>query len=161
MERILCGERMPLTSGLRGVGPVVSSAPRHWADTSSLLREGETCWRAGTATRATLLVDGEEYFSILRQALLQARKQILIAGWDFDSRTLLRPAHGEQQDGAPLQLGELLGHLRRTRPGLQIHVARWNYHWMYRADREPGTREQLECRGIHFYEYTDHPLTAC
>jgi phospholipase D1/2 len=137
------------------------SALGHQADTCSLLREGATCWRAGTATRATLLVDGEEYFSVLRRALLSARQQILIAGWDFDSSILLPPAPGQPADGAPLRLGELLGYLLRTRPGLQIHVARWDYHWWYRADREADTREQLATRGVHFYECSDHPLTAC
>jgi phospholipase D1/2 len=137
------------------------SAFGHQADTCSLLRDGETCWRAGTATRATLLVDGAEYFAVLRQALLQAREQILIAGWDFDSRILLPPAPGEEPGEAPLQLGELLGYLVRTRPGLQIQVARWDYHWMYRADREADTREQLTRRGVHFYEYSDHPWAAC
>jgi phospholipase D1/2 len=126
-----------------------------------LLREGATCWRADTATRATLLVDAQEYFSMLRRALLQAREQILIAGWDFDSRILLPPAPGEPSDDAPLTLGELLGYLVRTRPGLKIHVARWDYHWVYRADRERDTREQLERRGVCFYEYRDHPLTGC
>ena len=137
------------------------SALGHRPDTYSLLRERETCWRVGTASRATLLVDGEEYFSVLRRALLQAREQILIAGWDFDSRILLPPTPGELQPDAPLQLGELLGYLVRTRPELQIHVARWDYHWLYSADREPDTREQLERRGIRFYEYSDHPPTAC
>lgn len=137
------------------------SALGHPSDIYSLLREGKTCWRIGTATRAALLIDGEEYFSVLRQALLHAREQILIAGWDFDSRIVLPPAHGELRDDAPLQLGDFLGYLVRTRPGLQIHVARWDYHWLYRADREPDTREQLERRGVRFYEYTDHPVTAC
>ena len=98
---------------------------------------------------------------MLRRALLQAREQVLIAGWDFDSRILLPPAPGEPSDDAPLTLGELLGYLVRTRPGLKIHVARWDYHWVYRADRERDTREQLERRGVCFYEYRDHPLTGC
>jgi phospholipase D1/2 len=137
------------------------SALGHQADTCSLLREGETCWRTSTATRATLLIDGAEYFAVLRQALLQAREQILIAGWDFDSRILLPRAPGEEPGEAPLQLGEFLGYLVRTRPGLQIHVARWAYHWMYYADREPDTREQLTRHGVRFYEYSDHPWAAC
>lgn len=137
------------------------SALGHRSDTYSLLREGETCWRTSMATRATLLIDGEEYFSVLRQALLQAREQILIAGWDFDSRIVLPPARGEPQDDTPLQLGDFLGDLVRTRPGLQIHVARWDYHWLYRSDREADTSEQLSRRGVQFYEYSDHPLTAC
>jgi hypothetical protein len=98
------------------------SALGHHADRYSLLRQGETCWRTAAATRATLLVDSEQYFGALRRSL---------------------------------------GHLVRTRPGLQIHVARWDYHWLYSADREADTSEQLESRGVRFYEYSDHPLTAC
>jgi phospholipase D1/2 len=137
------------------------SALGHHADTCSLLRQGETCWRTAVATRATLLVDSEQYFGALRRSLLQAQRQVLIAGWDFDSRILLPPAPGDPPDGAPLQLGDLLGYLVRRRPGLQIHVARWDYHWLYGADREADTRKQLESRGVRFYEYRDHPLTAC
>ncbi|HEY0938639.1 MAG TPA: phospholipase D-like domain-containing protein [Steroidobacter sp.] len=129
----------------------------------SLLRPGETCWRASLAERATLLVDGQEYFAALRSALLRARKLIVIAGWDFDTRVHLPPraaARGESLS-APVQFGELLGYLLQTRPGLQIHVARWNYHWLYRDDRETDTRQQLESRGIRFYEDSNHPTTGC
>jgi phospholipase D1/2 len=129
----------------------------------SLLRPGETCWRAAPADRATLLIDGEDYFSALRLALLQARKLIVIAGWDFDSRVHLPTRHNATGEAlaAPTQLGDLLGYLARTRPGLQIHVSRWNYHWIYRDDREPDTRRQLESRGIYFYEDDRHPTTGC
>src|SRR5690606_7427362 len=124
---------------------------------------GETCWRASLAERATLLIDGQEYFAALRSALLRARELIVIAGWDFDTRVYLPPradAAGEALS-APMQLGELLGYLLQTRPGLQIHVARWNYHWLYRDDREADTREQLERRGVRFYEDSNHPTTGC
>ena len=100
----------------------------------SLLSEGETCWRSAIATRATLLIDGDEYFRALRSALLQARHQVLIAGWDFDTRTSL-PGEAANDD-APTELGELLGYLIRRRPDLQVHVLRWDYHWLYADDRE-------------------------
>lgn len=132
-------------------------------DIESILRPGQTCWRASLAERATLLVDGQEYFAALRAALLRARKLILIAGWDIDSRVHLpigADASGEALS-APTQLGELLGYLLRTRPGLQVHVTRWNYHWFYRDDREVDTREQLEARGVRFYEDAQHPAMGC
>jgi phospholipase D1/2 len=98
----------------------------------SPLKIGKTCWRLSTARRATLLVDAEEYFAAARAALLQARRQILIAGWDFDSRIHLRP--GSECSGellsAPTELADLLGYLIESRPGLEIHVIRWDYHWM-------------------------------
>lgn len=132
-------------------------------DNGSILRPGQTCWRASLAERATLLVDGQEYFAALRAALLRARKLILIAGWDIDSRAHLPIAAGASGEAlsAPTQLGELLGYLLRTRPGLQIHVTRWNYHWFYRDDREVDTRERLEARGVYFYEDAQHPTTGC
>lgn len=128
---------------------------------TSLLRAGDTCWKANSATRATLLVDGEQYFSALRSALLQARKQILIAGWDLDSRTVLPRLAGEADDGAPEELGELLGFIRRTRPDVEIHAVRWDYHWFYSDDREPDTARHLRELGVPFHHDDCHPVTGC
>jgi phospholipase D1/2 len=132
----------------------------------SILDPGKTCWKLGRATQATLLVDGEEYFAALRRAMLQARKQILIAGWDFDSRIRLpRGAHEsgahESARAAPEELGEFLGFLLRARPELEIHVVRWDYHWFYRDDREAQTRARLERLGVHFHDDDCHPVTGC
>lgn len=44
------------------------------AHTSSLLREGDTCWKVATAARARPLIDREDYFATLPAALLQARR---------------------------------------------------------------------------------------
>jgi len=126
-----------------------------------LLRPGATCWRASRATRATLLVDGDEYFKALRSALLQARRQILIAGWDFDSRVHLPRAAGEPAEAAPEALGELLGFLKRRDPALEIQVVRWDYHWFYSDDRELDTRSRLTELGIPFHDDASHPITGC
>lgn len=134
------------------------------SDAPSLLREGETCWKVTTATRASLLVDAENYFAALRTSLLKARRQILIAGWDFDTRTQLpRPqaSADAEQLSAPTELGELLGYLIRTRPGLEIHVLRWDYHLIYMHDRELATRRKLEKLGIHFHSDAAHPIAGC
>jgi phosphatidylserine/phosphatidylglycerophosphate/cardiolipin synthase-like enzyme len=139
------------------------AAKFHQETNASLLQPGKTCWKAEFATRATLLVDGEEYFAALRTAMLQAREQILIAGWDFDSRIHL-PRTAEEcarDSSAPEELAEFLAFLLRTRPGLQIHVARWDYHWFYRDDRETTTRARLEAIGVKFHDDDCHPVTGC
>jgi phospholipase D1/2 len=128
---------------------------------TSLLRPGQTCWRTNIATRATLLVDGEQYFSALRTALLQARQQILIAGWDLDSRTVLPRTADEGDVDAPEELGALLGFIRRTRPGVEIHVVRWDYHWFYSDDREADTARRLQELGVAFHHDDCHPVTGC
>lgn len=134
-------------------------------DHNTLLRPSATCWRVSLAERATLLIDAEAYFTALRTALLRARRHVLIAGWDFDSRTVLPRSSSMgaagMSDEAPLELGELLGYLMRTRPGLSIHVLRWDYHWIYRDDRETDTHERLERFGVRFHDDTCHPPTGC
>jgi phosphatidylserine/phosphatidylglycerophosphate/cardiolipin synthase-like enzyme len=129
----------------------------------SVLREGDTCWKISTARRATLLIDGDEYFTALRAAMLQARTQILIAGWDFDTRTQL-PAcgpEGSELRTAPTEVGELLGYLVRTRPGLDIQVMRWDYHPIYFRDRELTTQRRLEKLGVRFNHDGAHTVFGC
>ena len=131
----------------------------------SLLIPGKTCWRAEQARRATLLIDGEEYFAALRAAMLEARRQILIAGWDFDTRITLPRSPGEStgtEDAAPEELAAFLEYLLKRRPELEIHVARWDYHWFYVDDRETSTRSRLEAIGVRFLHDSSHPEpTGC
>src|SRR5262245_54594911 len=86
-------EHAPRLSRCRSIGPFPLMLSPAFESAPSLLREGDTCWKVSTARRATLLIDGEDYFNALRSALLSARRQILIAGWDFDTRAQL-PACG-------------------------------------------------------------------
>lgn len=129
----------------------------------SLLLEGHTCWRRTLAQRATLLVDADEYYRALRAALLQARHQVLVAGWDFDTRAQLPHADASSTLDleAPTELGELLGFLTRRRPELEIHVLRWDYHWFYGDDRESATRERLERHGLRFHDHAARLVTGC
>lgn len=127
----------------------------------TLLREGVTCWKSTLAERATLLVDGEEYYRALRDALLQAHRLILIAGWDFDTRTQLPGNTASDEPEAPTELGEFLGYLLRRTPQLEIHVLRWDYHWFYGDDREWATRERLERQGVRFHEHPAQLVTGC
>ena len=57
-----------------------------------LLKAGETCWRmAPDGPRVSVLVDGQDYFRALDQALRGARRSIHILGWSFDPRARLTP----------------------------------------------------------------------
>jgi phosphatidylserine/phosphatidylglycerophosphate/cardiolipin synthase-like enzyme len=129
----------------------------------ALLRPQVSCWRANLASRATLLVDGDDYFKALRAALLRARRQILIAGWDFDTRIRLPrgPAEPTGSDAAPEMLGELLGFLKRRDPQLEIQVVRWDYHWFYSDDRELNTHSRLNQLGIQFHDDATHAVMGC
>jgi len=79
---------------------------------------GRNCWRVARAERAAFLVDAERCFSALRQAVLAARRSILIAGWDVDSRTVL-PRGAEPEDDLPERLEACLDDAR-TREVAQV-----------------------------------------
>jgi phosphatidylserine/phosphatidylglycerophosphate/cardiolipin synthase-like enzyme len=88
---------------------------------SAILREGRNCWRILRADRAAVLVDGEDYFAHLHDALLLARQSILILGWDFDGRIKLKP----QDDHCPT-LGDQLRTLVEERPDLHVDILVWS-----------------------------------
>jgi len=90
----------------------------------ALLEPGRTCWRIEPASRAAVIVDAADYFRLAREAMLKARCQILIMGWDLDTRLKLIE---EDEDGeAPVHLGPFISWLARHRPDLKIHVLAWD-----------------------------------
>jgi len=88
-----------------------------------LLETGRNCWQIARADRAALVVDAADYFRLARQAMLKARSQILLIGWDFDTRIFLDDSPG---DGAPARLGPFLSWLAKNRPDLSIHILKWD-----------------------------------
>jgi phosphatidylserine/phosphatidylglycerophosphate/cardiolipin synthase-like enzyme len=88
-----------------------------------IVKVGRNCWRISRADRATVIVDAANYYLCIRSAMTEARRRILIIGWDFDTRIALEPdEHGQ---------GETLGHyflrLSRERAGREIDVLKWNF----------------------------------
>ena len=77
-----------------------------------MLEPGRNCWRVEPADRAALVVDAADYFRLARQAMLRAESQILLIGWDFDTRIFL---NRKPDDGAPGKLGPLLSWLAKHR----------------------------------------------
>ncbi|HET9426877.1 MAG TPA: phospholipase D-like domain-containing protein [Allosphingosinicella sp.] len=95
---------------------------------SSLLEPGRNCWRIERAERAALVVDAADYFRLARDAMLNAKSQILLIGWDLDTRIKMI---GEKQDESgeadvPVHLGPFLAWLAKRRPELRIYILAWN-----------------------------------
>src|SRR5689334_20188243 len=74
-----------------------------------LFRRGENCVAIAHADRVALLVDAADYFRAFMRAAERAEREILIVGWDFDSRIALDP---EAPGGGPT-LGDFLNALAR------------------------------------------------
>lgn len=84
----------------------------------------EARWRVERATRASVVVDADAYFRAARQAMLNARHQILLVGWDFDAR--IRLAWDDDHPEAPADVGAFITWLVKRTPGLQVHILRWD-----------------------------------
>jgi phospholipase D1/2 len=100
---------------------------------AGLLAVDRNCWRIEHASRAGFLIDADAYFKAFVEAAGQARRSILIAGWDFHSRTRLLCADGRDCE---LELGRFLNDLVRRRRELQVHILIWDYPMIFGLDRE-------------------------
>ncbi|PWC34766.1 phospholipase [Azospirillum sp. TSO35-2] len=108
-----------------------------------VLRPGVTCWRTARTGRVAVLVDGAEYFAAARAAMEQARRSILLVGWDIDPRMRLDPDRAETLD-------RFLTRLMRSRPTLHVRVLKWDMPFpivlehphdpLERLDRSTGRR---------------------
>jgi phosphatidylserine/phosphatidylglycerophosphate/cardiolipin synthase-like enzyme len=84
---------------------------------------GGNCWRIERADRAALVVDAADYFTHARRAMVQARRRIMLIGWDFDARIRIGDA---AEDGGPETIGAFILWLAKRRPGLEIYLLRWD-----------------------------------
>jgi phosphatidylserine/phosphatidylglycerophosphate/cardiolipin synthase-like enzyme len=82
------------------------------------------CWRIERATRASVVVDAEDYFHFARLAMLRARKRIMLVGWDFDARIDLERGPGGHE--GPTSVGEFIYWLVERNPELEVFLLRWD-----------------------------------
>jgi len=81
-------------------------------------------WRVAPATRMSVIVDAEDYFSHARAAMMKARRRIMLIGWDFDARiSLIHEGYGE---GEPQTVGAFIQWLVERTPSLEIFLLRWD-----------------------------------
>lgn len=68
-----------------------------------------------------MIVDAENYFRLARRAMSNAKRRILLIGWDFDARIVL------DHDEAPNEpLGDFIYSLVQRQPELEIFLLRWD-----------------------------------
>lgn len=88
-------------------------------------------WRFARATRAHVVVDAADYFDLMQDAMLGARQQILMIGWDFDTRIRLGDGRRwwnlPRKGRYPARFGALIVWLVRRHEALQVRVLKWNF----------------------------------
>jgi len=114
-------------TGTTGPGPSremsVASTTEAQGRPGPVLREDRNCWRIGTSDRASVLVDCDNYFNALEKTLRQARRSVLIAGWDFDDGIVLDRSSSKGNGPA---LGKLLRELVEAEPELHVRILVWS-----------------------------------
>jgi phospholipase D1/2 len=124
------------------------------------LEPGRNCWRVERAERLRCVQDGAEYFRLVREAVLAARQNVFILGWDIAGKVDLAPGGGHAE---PSRLAELLDFVARRRRGLRCHVLIWDYAAFYAIERDPFSRVRLGLRTHRHvvFRYDDrHPFGA-
>ncbi|QZH75625.1 MAG: phospholipase [Erythrobacter sp.] len=102
-------------------------------DRISRLEEGVSpgVWRYARVDRARVLIDADDYFRAMQQAMLNARHRIFLIGWDFDTRIHLpegRRWYKRSVDSSfPRRLGGFFSWLIRHRPQLEIRILKWSF----------------------------------
>ena len=121
-----------------------------------LFEPGRNCWKVERADRATVIVDACDYYRVIRQAMLEAKKRILIIGWDFDPRIKLDRTE-EANSGETL--GRFLLDLAKAKPEVPILILKWNVgalktlfrgsaiFWIARLARQKSIKFKLD--GAH------------
>ena len=124
-------------------------------------------WRYEKARRASVIVDAEDYFRLMRQAMLKARRRILLIGWDFDTRIHLEIGRRWYQrftsDQAPARLGSFILWLTKHNRQLEVRVLRWGYGALKFFTRGSMTMDLLRWwprKRIDFEFDTAHPTGA-
>ena len=101
---------------------------------ASLFRAGENCWKVTRADRFGWCIDGEQYFGALRDTLSKARREILIVGWDIDSRFAL--IRDKDDPHYPSELCKFLQQLVRETDELCVRILSWDFAMVYVLERE-------------------------
>ena len=128
---------------------------------SRVLVPGDTCWQIARADRLACIIDAADYFFYAKSAMLEARHRIILIGWDFDTRIKLEPG-GQTLEG-PNRLGDFLKWLPKHRPGLDIHLLKWNLGALTAMTRGMApifVENWLTDESLHFELDGAHPVGA-
>lgn len=88
-------------------------------------------WRFARASRAHVVVDAADYYALMQKAMIAARQQIHLIGWDFDTRMHLGPGRRlwnlPRRAVAPARLGPFMIWLCERNRNLDVRVLKWNF----------------------------------
>jgi phosphatidylserine/phosphatidylglycerophosphate/cardiolipin synthase-like enzyme len=126
-----------------------------------ILEPGSTCWRIELAERLRVIFDGAEYFRSAKRAMLNARRTIMMIGWDFDTRIEFEP-EGATMEG-PNALGPFLKWMTKNRADVDLYMLKWDlgtFQALGRGMAPMAIRPIRTAANFHFKFDTEHPSGA-
>ncbi|MFL6650514.1 MAG: VTT domain-containing protein [Sulfurifustaceae bacterium] len=125
----------------------------------AILKPGYNCWRIARAQRVAFLIDAAAYFRAFRAAAARTQRNLLMIGWDIDSRVRL-VRDEPPSDGLPVTLCEFLNAIVSRPHGPHAFVLTWDFAMLYALDREWLPLYKLDWRThrrLHFRMDSEHP----
>jgi phosphatidylserine/phosphatidylglycerophosphate/cardiolipin synthase-like enzyme len=130
-------------------------------DARAILQPGRNAWRQVAVPAAGVIVDAADYYYAFYWAARQARRSILMSGWQFDSGVaLLRGA--DAPAGAEVRFLKFLDGLCASNPALHICVLAWDFHMVFAGEREWMQRVYFHwMTNKHFqFRFDDAPVAG-
>ncbi|MFM2302536.1 MAG: hypothetical protein RLZZ84_2272 [Pseudomonadota bacterium] len=135
------------------------------ADVAQSSPQPSSAWRFVRASRAHVVIDAADYFAVMKHAMLAAQQQILLIGWDFDTRMRLGPGRrwwtGAGRKRWPARLGAFVVWLCNRRSALRVYVLKWNFgalRFLFRGSMIIDLVRWYLHPGITFRFDSAHPL---
>lgn len=102
--------------------------------TNPLFTDGRNCWQQPVADAFGWAIDGDDYFRAVRDAIGKAEREIVIVGWDIDSRLELVRDRADARYPSPLCM--TLQSLVADNDALRVYVLSWDFALVYVLERE-------------------------
>jgi phosphatidylserine/phosphatidylglycerophosphate/cardiolipin synthase-like enzyme len=83
-----------------------------------------------------VLIDASDYYRAFYQAACQARRYILLAGWQFDSEVRLLRGEEAKNSSMDVHFLRFLEALCERKPQLEIYILAWDFSAVFSRERE-------------------------
>lgn len=102
-----------------------------------VLQPGRNCDPLARADRFALLIDGENYYAAVAESIARAKRNVIILGWDLDSRVRLSAGAAMAGERLLPPLREFLPAVADANPNLHIYILTWDFPLLFANVRDP------------------------
>ena len=103
---------------------------------TKLLIPGLTCADVFTPDKSGVLVDGRDFYRAVYEACCDAKRSILMSGWQFASKVELLRGPDAESCSHPVQFMKLMRELCERNPALEVHILAWDASAVFTFERE-------------------------